>query len=69
MALDHMAIVSGGLWPTSPTDFTERSEYIVSRGLFIDFPGFVVAESVYNLILNIGRAGIRFAQGILRIGR
>lgn len=41
MALDRMSIISGGLWPTSPADFTERMEHVASRGLFTDFPGFV----------------------------
>lgn len=69
MALDRMSILSGGLWPTSPADTTERHEHAISRGLFTGFPGFVEAEAVCNLILAIGKAGIRFACGLLRIGR
>jgi len=67
MALDHMSIISDGLYPDSPTDFTERCENIVSRGLFINFPGYVVVASIFDTILEIGRAGISFAKGLLRI--
>ena len=69
MPLDHMAILSDGLYPTSPADTTERHEYIVSRGLFINFPGFVEpVASLFNTMLSIGRAGISFARGLFRIG-
>ena len=68
MALDHMSILSDGLYPTAPADTTERYEHVSSRGLFIDFPGYVVVESVFNTIFNIGRAGITFMKGIFKIG-
>lgn len=57
MALDYMSIASGGLFPTSPADTVERHEHAISRGLFIDFPGYVVA--VTGNIFSFVRRGAR----------
>ena len=69
MALDHMAIISNGSYPTpTPTD-AQRAYYAASHGLLGDVPAVDELESgIISRILEIGRKGINFAVGLLRIG-
>ena len=69
MALDYMAIVSLGTYPTPGASSTRRAALAVSFGLLnFDLPEGSIIESVYNIIFNIGRAGMAFMKGIFKIG-
>lgn len=67
MSLDYMAIVSLGVYPTTPTS-KRRAELAVSFGLLnFAFPT-VVASDVISKILQIGKTGVRLATGFFHIG-
>ena len=68
MALDYMAIISNGTYPTPTPTGTERAAYAISYGLLGVIPTGTISASVIHCLLKIGKAGIRFAGSMLRIG-
>jgi len=68
MALDYFAIASQGVYPTPTPTSTRRAALAVSFGLLnITLPT-GSAETIKNVVLRIGRAGIKLANSVLRIG-
>lgn len=65
--MDYMAIISYGSYPTPTPTEDQRAGYAASYG-FLDSLSESTAVTVVNRILEIGKAGIRMAKGILRIG-
>ena len=66
--MDYMAIASYGVYPTPTPTGKARAAFGVSMGL-IDFVlGEDLSSSIVKGMLNIGKQGIRFITGILRIG-
>jgi len=66
--MDYMACVSNGVYPTPTPTGPERAAFGVSFGL-VDFElSEAVVSEVLNKVLSIGRSGIRFLSGLLRIG-
>lgn len=69
MALDYIAIVSSGAYPTPTPTTTRRAALAVSFGLLnITLPE-GEEPSIVTKILRIGRSIINIAAGILRIGQ
>ena len=67
MALDYMACVSTGIYPTPGVTTTRRVALGVSFGLL----NITLPESdggIVSQLLDIGRKGIVFAAGLLRVG-
>ena len=69
MALDFMAIISNGSYPTPTPTASQRASFAVSLGLLGSVPEGELSTSLPSIIFNIGRAGINFAIGIFKIGR
>ncbi len=68
MALDYMACVSYGAYPTPGVTTTRRAALGVSFGLLnITLPGGTVGTIAKHL-LAVGRGGIKLLQGLFRIG-
>ncbi len=69
MSLDYLSIVSLGVYPTSGKTDKLRAALGVSMGLLnMALPGTVVSAIKIGM-LNIGKAGIKGARRLLRIGR
>lgn len=70
MALDFMAIVSNGSYPTPTPTGQQRAIFAVTHGLLGSLTESELPSSgVINIMLKIGRAGINFARGVFRIGK
>jgi len=67
MALDYMAIISNGTYPTPTPTGKQRVAYAASLGMLGVIPTGELASPISH-ILEIGKAGLRIAAGILRIG-
>lgn len=66
--MDYMAIISGGVYPTSATA-SQRAAFAMSQGLLGVLPESTIVESIFNTILKIGRTGISMTKGLFRIGK
>jgi hypothetical protein len=69
MALDYMAIVSYGVYPTPTPTSTRRAALAVSFGLLNFTLPSPAAVSIIPTIFKIGKSVISFGRGIFRIGK
>jgi hypothetical protein len=68
MALDFMAIISNGTYPTPTPTAAQRAIYAVSFGMLSTAPEGEIGGDLVSTVLAIGKKAIGFARGLLRIG-